>query len=217
MVTRLGRLTVLTRKKDGKCTYPHCPQDRKLVPGQQAVVLSIAGRIKDQRVIFWKLFHPECVGPWIMWKCEQIPASKNGRKAMTLTPEAKEARQLLVRTRARLIRSLRKVQKPEKLDGLIGRILVLDKEIGETGYPAIPYKGRKSKMDTRYEIFLRQVKDRYGDPRRVPRSVRKEFVEMGMEERFNRDLNTWYEEKAAATIESQGSDYETEQEDKEEE
>ena len=217
MVIRLGRLTVLTRRKEGKCTFPHCPQDREVKPGQQAVVLSVAGRINDNRVIFWKLYHPECFGPWLLWKCEQVPASKNGRKVMELAPEAKEARQQLVRTRARLIRSLRVVKTPEKLDTLVIRISGLDGQIRDTGYPAIPFKGRRSRMDTRYEKFLSEVKERYKDPRRVPKRVRNEFTKMGMEERFNRDMNTWYDENVATAQEAQGSDWETEHTDEEDE
>jgi len=217
MVTRLGRLRVVTRRKEGKCNYPNCEQDRVLQPQQQVVVLSIQGTINDKRVIFWKGYHPECFGPWLEWKVKQIPASKDGRKVMTLSPETKTARAKLVRTRARLIRSLRNVQSSEKLDTLIIRISGLDGQIRDTGYPIIPYVGRRSGMDIVYEEFLGRVKERYKDPRRVTRQIREEFVKMGMEERFNQDMEAWYNEKTTATIEQQGSDYETEQEDKEDE
>ncbi len=217
MVEHLGRLKVVTRRKDGKCSYKYCEKANIIRPREQVVLLTKSGQISGRLTIFYKAYHPNCFGLWLLWKIEQIPLSKDGRRVMDLSPEIKEDRALLIRTRARLIRSLRGVKTGDKLDKLVERISGLDNQIRETGYPAIPYKGRKSKMDTVYEDFLKRVKERYKDPRRITRQIREEFVKMGMEERFNHDLNAWYKEKVKKAQEGQGSDWETEHTDVEEE
>lgn len=214
MVVHLGRLKVVTRRKDGKCRYKHCEKDHKLVPGDRTLVLTKMGVISGKPTIYYKAYHPECFGPWVLWMCEQVPASRDGRKTMELSNEDKLVRLKLVRERARILRALRTVT-AEVLPAKVERITELDKLISKTGYPVMHYTGRKSKSSLDLESFIKEVKEKYGTARRVPVSMWERAKELGLESQFSTAMNEWYKEGVSKS--SSGQDYESQEEDKEEE
>ncbi len=217
MVTHLGRLRVVTRRKEGRCSFKYCEKENKVTPGEQVLVLTRAGQINDRMTIFYKAYHPECFGPWVMWRCSQIPPSKDGRKVMGLEPEAKQARRKLVETRARLLRQLRVVTSGDKLTKMIERITALDESIRATGYPVIPYAGRKGVTLVSFDKFVAKVKEHYGHPLRVGQDMHEEAKRMGMGKQFDQAMREWEEEVRTKAYEQTrtGSDYESQQEDPE--
>lgn len=230
MATHLGRLRIVTRRKEGKCTYLHCPKERKLLPGEQTFILSIKGMAGKVSTIFYKPYHIECFGPWAVWRASKVPVSKDGRKEMTLSPEDKMARLKLTRTRSRLLRELRGVKTGERLNRLVERIQALDLEIQETGYPVSPYKGRRSKNELIYVKFIREIKEHYGSWRAAPKAkLRHELIagdnaipggEAIWGDRFDKDMDEWHikdEKRLDKERERQGQDWESTHTDVEEE
>lgn len=213
MVAHLGRLKVVTRRKDGTCNYKYCDrQDSKVSPGEKVFIVTKMGRIGIRTVIFYKTYHRECFGPWAIWTLDQVAISRDGRKGMALDHEKKIARQKLITTRARLLRNLRTTT-GERLSGITDRIADLDKQITATGYPILQYRGRKSDSKTAYSKFWQEVKDHYQHPLRVPHTKSEEAARMGMSEQFTKDMREWSDERTKATIERQGKDYEARKED----
>ena len=215
MVTHLGRLRVVTRRKEGRCRYKHCKKDNKLAPGDQVIVLTKLGVIGGKPTIYYKAYHPECFSPWLQWMVEQIPPSKDGRKTMGLSEGDKSARLKLVRERARILRALRTVSSGEVLTSKVERITKLDKLISETGYPVMHYTGRRSKSLVDFEKFIREVKTRYKSEIRVPKSAWDEAIAMGMEAEFRMEMDKWHSKDIAMS--QSGQDYESSEEDKEDE
>lgn len=215
MVAHLGRLKVVTRRKDGTCNYKYCDrQDKKVSPGEKVFIITKMGKIGTRMTIFYKTYHRECFGPWAIWTLDQVAISKDGRKEMALSPEDKLTRQKLVTTRARLLRNLRTVT-GERLAGITDHIAELDKQITATGYPILQYRGRKSTTKVKYDRFLQEVKKFYQAPERVGQDMRDEAAKIGMLDQFRKDMDAWYYEKQQATIAKQGEDYEARQEDRE--
>jgi len=207
MVVHLGRLRVVTRRKEGRCRYKHCEKDNKLVPGDQTLVLTKMGIISGKATIYYKAYHPECFGPWVMWTCEQIPASRDGRKNMELSEEDKLSRLKLVRERARILRAIRKVTSGEKLSEKVERITELDTLINATGYPVMHYTGRRSQALVSFEKFVKEVKSRYKSEIRVPRSIWDKAIDMGMESKFRTEMDRWHREEIERS--SSGKDFES--------
>lgn len=222
MVRHLGRLKIVTKRKEGTCNYRFCSDtmpdnNGKTLPGEKVFLLTKQGLVGTRTTIFYKQYHMTCFVAWAMWAFEQTPISKDGRIGMTdIPPEDKQARQRLVRRKAQLLRDLRTIS-PEKLEKTVDRIAELDREIGKTGYPVLQYRGRRSRSKINYARFLNEVKAHYEDPRRVPRSMYEEARKIGLEEQFAKDMDTWLEEKQQEAIARQGQDYEANQEDKEDE
>lgn len=216
MALHLGRLRVVTRRKEGKCIYKLCEKEHLISPGDQVVVRTKAGNINGQPTIFYTMFHPECFGPWLIYRCSQIPPSALGRKIMDLSPEDKTTRALQIRTRARLLRSLRKTNSGDKLTVLVDRISGLDEEIKETGYPVLYYQGRRSVSVIVLEKFIADIKNRYPNPRSVPVDEWHEAEQLGIEMGFNKAMVEWSKETTAATIAKQKPDIESSEEDQEE-
>lgn len=218
MPVHLGRIRVITRRKEGKCTHKNCPEDKRVAPGQQVVVLSKGGRVNDKPMVFYKLFHTYCFGPWLEWRCGEIPVSKSGRKVMELSSEDKAHRAKLIRTRARLTRNLRRERNPDKLTVLVERITDLDSLIRDTGYPVLSYQGRRSEVTLRYNKFLQDVKAFYQHPLRVPPDMFEQARNIGKEDEFRKDMDRWQEEVDRVVKErtEQYPDSETGEEDKEE-
>ncbi len=212
MVVHLGRLRVVTRRKEGRCRYKHCEKDNKLVPGDQTLVLTKMGNISGKPTIYYKAYHTECFSPWLLWTCEQIPASKDGRKRMGLSEEDKTARLKLVRERARILRALRTVT-ADRLAGKVERISELDLLITNTGYPVIHYTGRRSSALVAFGKFVKSVRDKYKSERRVPASLFTRAKEMGMESEFRAAMDEWHKEETERA--SSGKDYESQEEDEE--
>ncbi len=212
MVVHLGRLKIVTRRKEGECRYKHCDKDHKLVPGEKVLILTKLGKIGTRTTVFYKAYHPDCFGLWAMWMIDQTPISKDGRKAMTLEPDAAKVRAKLVRERARILRSLRTIETGERLDKKIRRITEVDRLIGETGYPVIHYKGRRSIPMIEFEKFLVEVKERFESERRVPKSIWEKVRELGMESEFASEMAKWRKEETQQ-ITKRPEHYEDKQED----
>ncbi len=220
MVVHLGRLKIVTKRKECACTYKFCSDTHpdnygRILPGEKVFLLTKMGMIGTRTTIFGKYYHMNCFIAWAMYTYEKTPVSKDGRIGMQdLSPEGKQARQRLVRQKAQLLRDLRTVTS-EKLGKITDRIAELDKQITATGYPQLQYRGRKSDSKTEYSKFWQEVKDRYQHPLRVPRDRSEDAARMGMGEQFTKDMREWHDERTKATIERQGKDYETSQEDRE--
>ena len=116
MVVHLGRLKIVTRRKEGKCRYKHCPYDHKLEPGKKVLILTKLGKIEGRTTIFYKAYHPDCFGLWALWMIDNTPISKDGRKSMELKTDIAKVRAKLVRERARILRAIRTIELGEKLD-----------------------------------------------------------------------------------------------------
>lgn len=221
MVVHLGRLKIVTKRKEVACTYKFCSDvvegnNGRILPGEKVFLLTKMGQIGTRTTIFGKYFHMTCFVAWAMWRYEQTPVSKDGRIGMQdISPEDKQTRQRLVRNRAQLLRNLRTVS-AENLGGLTERIAELDKQITATGHPILQYRGRKSRTKAIYEKFVQDVKRHYQHPLRVSKDMYAEAEKIGMLEPFRKDMDTWLDECNARTIERQGKDFETSQEDKEE-
>lgn len=195
MVEHLGRLKVVTRRKEGRCQFKFCPQDNKIQPGQQAIMLTRQGMAGDRKVIFARLWHPKpCFQEWIGWTVDRIPPNKGGRRTMELDDETKSKRAKLVRERARYLRRLRITKSGDTLDRAVARIQQLDAEIAETGYPVIPYKGRQSQADIDFRHLVETTKSSYRHPRRVPVAVWEKARGLGMEPQFNEAMDNWQQE-----------------------
>lgn len=222
MVVHLGRLKIVTKRKEVACTYKFCSDvvegnNGRILPGEKVFLLTKMGQIGTRTTIFGKYFHMTCFVAWAMWRYEQTPMSKDGRIGMQdISTEDKQARQRLVRNRAQLLRNLRTVS-GERLTRTVDRIAELDKEITATGHPILQYRGRKSKTKMTYERFVQDVKEHYKHPLRVGRDMYAEAEKIGMLEHFKKDMDTWLDECNARVIERQGEDFEASQEDKEEE
>lgn len=209
MAVHLGRLKIVTRRKLGQCRYPLCPKDRVLSPGEQTIV--VTKRITmggNPNAIAYKAFHPDpCFGAWATWTAAQIPESRSGRKIMDISPEQKEERDHIVRTRARLLRRLREVKSPTKLDELVARIAGLDAELKEMGLPVIPYRGRRSAAEVDLGKLIKEAKEKHESPQRVPREMWKRAKALGMEQQFSDAMDQWYN---TITSEVSSKQYETE-------
>lgn len=222
MPKHLGRLKIVTKYKEGACNYKHCivheddnpGKTGRVLPGEKVFILTRMGKIGTRTTIFYKNYHEDCFVAWAMWTFGQTPVERRGRKVMDLSPEAKKERERLVATKARMLRKLRTATK-ETLGKITDRIHVLDEQIAATGHPVLQYRGRKSKTKMTYERFLQDVKKHYQAPERVGKDMRDEAEKIGMLEQFNKDMDTWFYEKQRATIERQGKDFETSQEDRE--
>ncbi len=195
MVKHLGRLKIVTRRKEGQCRYKFCPKDRKLLPGDKVFILTKLGKIGDRTTIFYKAYHPDCFTLWCLWMMEQTPASKDGRKTMTLDSDVKVQRAKLVRERARILRAVRNIDSGDRLDRRIARLTEVDRLIGETGFPVLHYKGRKSSVDIEFKKFVDGVKSRYGSEMRVPKKVFNQAHDMGMEVQFKEAMDDWHDEE----------------------
>lgn len=197
MVVHLGRLKIVTRRKPGKCRYKHCPKDHKLVPGDRTFILTKLGKIGERTTIFYKAYHPDCFTLWSLWMIEQTPASRDGRKTMVMEPDVAQARAKLVRERARILRVIRTIESGDRLDRHITRLTEVDRLIGETGYPVLHYKGRRSKVSVEFGKFVEAVKSRYGSEMRVPKKVFTQAREMGKEAEFRKAMDNWHDEEIA--------------------
>ncbi|KKN47216.1 hypothetical protein LCGC14_0665050 [marine sediment metagenome] len=195
MVKHLGRLKIVTRRKEGQCRYKYCPKDRKLNPGDKVLILTKLGKIGTRTTIFYKAYHPDCFGLWALWMIDQTPISKDGRKSMELDSDAAKVRANLVRERARILRDIRTIESGDRLDRRIARLTEVDRLIGETGYPVLHYKGRKSAVLIEFEKFIQAVKDRYLSELRVPKKVFDQAKEMGMEGEFRDEMDIWHREE----------------------
>lgn len=214
MPHHLGRLKIVTRRKDGQCRYKHCPvPDHALTPGEKTMVLTKMGNIPGKSVIFYKAYHPDCFGHWVLWMCEQTLISKSGRRKMELPDDAKEERAKLVRERARILRAIRYEVSGDELTRKVERITEVDRLINETGYPVLRYKGRRGGALVGFDKFIEGVKDKYGAEIRVPKSIWDEAKEMGMEPEFREAMDSWHQQDVEKT---QSTDAETAIEDSEE-
>ena len=200
MVTHLGRLRIVTRRKEGDCRYKYC--DRKLVPGQKVIVLTKMGTIEGRNTVYYKAFHPDCFCMWVVWMIEQTPTSKDGRRNMGLEPDAKKARAKLVRERARILRAIRYVESGDKLTDKITRLTEVDLAISETGYPVIQYAGRRSQHLIDLEKLIKEVKNRWDSERKVPKRVWDRVREMGMEPEFKEAMDNWHKEDVSKSQKS---------------
>ena len=220
MVKHLGRLKMVTKRKESDCNYKFCSDtipgnNGRILPGENVFLLTKMGQIGTRTTIFGKYYHKVCFAAWAMYTIDQMPTSKDGRIGMQdLHPEGKKARQRLVRQKAQLLRNLRTIS-PDKLKKTTDRIQELDREIAGTGYPVLQYQGRRSDSKAAYNRFWEEVKDRYQHPLRVPRTKSEEAARLGMGEQFTKDMKEWNDERNRATIERQGKDFETAREDKE--
>lgn len=222
MVVHLGRLKIVTKRKEGSCNYKFCsdvfPKNNgRVLPGEKVFILTRQGQIGTRTVIFYKNYHVECFVGWAVWIHKQTPISKDGRIGMKdISPEDKQTRQRLVRNKAQLLRNLRTVT-GERLNRTVDHIAELDKQITATGHPILQYRGRKSRTKVNYERFLHEVKTfpLYGHPRRVGQDMYNEAEKIGMLEQFRKDMDEWEDELRRKTIERQGEDFETSQEDRE--
>lgn len=220
MVVHLGRLKIVTKRRECACTYKYCsdvvPDNYgRILPGEKVFLLTKMGKIGERTTIFGKYFHMTCFVAWAMWIHKRTPTSKDGRIGMeNISPEDKQVRQRLVRQRAQLLRDLRTAN-TETLGKMTDHIADLDKQIIDTGYPILQYRGRKSDSKTEYDRFWQEVKDRYQHPLRVPGTESEKAARMGMGARFSKDMSEWNDERNRETIERQGKDYEANQEDRE--
>jgi hypothetical protein len=215
MPRHLGRLKIVTKRKEGTCNYALCEvnKDRKVLPGEKVFILTKQGMIGTRTTIFYKQYHETCFVAWAMWTFNKTPLSKDGRIGMKDLPSKdKQERQRLVRNKAQLLRDLRTTS-GDKLLKLTDRIHELDKKIGKTGYPVLQYRGRKSESKLAYDKFWQEVKDHYQHPLRVPKAKSEEAERLGMGEQFSKDMKEWFLERQQATIERQGKDYEAGKED----
>lgn len=220
MVRHLGRLKIVTKRKEGTCNYKFCSDvmpdnNGKTLPGEKVFLLTKQGLIGARTAIFYKQYHMTCFVAWAMWTFGQTPISKDGRIGMgDISPEDKQVRQRLVRRKAQLLRDLRTVS-PDKLGDVVDRVAELDKQIIATGYPVLQYRGRRSKSKINYERFVQEVKDFYKAPQRVHHDMYEAARKIGMEDQFKKDMDEWLEEKQKVAIERQGEDFEAGEEDKE--
>lgn len=208
MVTHLGRLKIVTRRKEGDCRYKYCT--KKLMPGQKVMILTKMGTIESRTTIYYKAFHPECFCLWVMWMIEQTPISKDGRRTMELDSDAKEARSKLVRERARILRAIRLERSGDVLTSRVERLGEVDRLIAETGYPVIQYTRRRGEPLIALEKVVKKVKSRWDSERKVPKSVWDAVREMGMEPEFKEAMDNWHKEDVSR---SQKSDSEAVKED----
>jgi len=96
----------------------------------------------------------------------------------------------------------------------VDTIAAIDEEIKATGFPVIPYRGRRSKAELDLEKHITYVKERYGHPIRVHRRELAKAKEMGKEREFIAAMDEWHTECSRRT---QDTDFEAQQEDKGEE
>ena len=210
MAVHLGRLKIVTRRKDGTCRYKKCPNtNNRIKSGEKVLILTKMGSVEGKSTIFYKTFHPRCFGRWSLWMCEQTPTSRDGRKSMDMDSELKEQRAKMVRERARILRSLR-YSTTDNLESKVERISELDKDITATGYPIIQYKNRRSVPEIEFEKFLKEVKGKYQTEMRVPRKVYDQARDMGEVDRFTESMEQWRQERIKST---QRQHFEDKQED----
>ncbi len=195
MVVHLGRLKLVTSRKEASCRYKHCKKDNKIAAGARKVLLTKLGNIKGKALVFGKYYHPECFGPWLLYMVETLPDySRDGRPPVVLDAETKLERSKWVRERARLHRILRDNTDPRKLDRLVTKIGELNRQIEATGVPVGRYGGRRSKSEMEFVRWMQELKDKYGDPRRVTSKSAKEATEKGWEAEYWTAMEEWYQE-----------------------
>ena len=214
MVVHLGRLKMVVRRKKGKCVYKYCDKDNTVLPGDKVFLVTKMGGIPGRAgpVIFYKAFHRDCFGHWALFCWDTIELNSDGRPKMDLPDKEFNDRTKLVRERSRILRGIRTIESGDRLDKRIARLTEVDRLIGETGYPILHYKGRRSKSMIEFEKFIEEEKEQYGTEMRVPKKVFDQAKDTGMEAEFKSEMNKWRKEETQQ-VTSRPKHYEDIQED----